>query len=83
MKKLPSVLIEKVLAEGLSPEDELKIAKRFLKKEGVAVKSSDDEETSDITYNTFNEAQSKQKQKLFAKLKSRGFRGEVIAKLVL
>ncbi len=83
LKKLPMSLIEKVLDEGLSKEEELKIAKRFLKKEGVAVKSSSaDEETSAVTYSTFDEAQSKQKQKIFAKLKSRGFRGEVIAKMM-
>jgi regulatory protein len=39
----------------------------------------DDGENS---YNTFDEEKSKQKQKLSAKLKSRGFRGEVIARLV-
>lgn len=32
LKKLPMSLIEKVLDEGLSKEEELKIAKRFLKK---------------------------------------------------
>ncbi len=83
MKKLPNDLIEKVLADGLSLEDELKIAKRFLKKEGVAVKSSaNEEEISDNTYSTYNESQSTQKQKLAQKLRARGFRGDVIARLV-
>lgn len=92
MKKLPADLIGKVLDEGLSVDDEIKIAKRFLKKEGVVVKSpSDDvvqapglpnEQGEALHYNTYDETQSKQKQKIMAKLKSRGFRGEVIAKLV-
>jgi regulatory protein len=82
-KKLPSEIIEKVLSEGLPLEDELKIAKRLLKKEGVVAKqSADDPESSDNSYSTYNSEQSKDKQKLSAKLKSRGFRGEVIAKLV-
>lgn len=80
-KKLPADIMEKILTEGLSFDDELKIAKRFLKKEGVEAKISDGE-NSDNTYSTFNSEQSKEKQKLSAKLKSRGFRGEVIAKLV-
>ncbi len=82
-KKLPSELIDKVLSEGLSMEDEIKIAKRLLKKEGAEVSTSpEDEEEQENSYNTFNQEQSKEKQKLSAKLKSRGFRGEVIAKLV-
>lgn len=82
-KKLPSSIIEGILSEGFTLEEELKIAKRFLKKEGVAVKSSaDDMNTSDNTYNTYDEEKSKQKQKLFAKLKSRGFRSAVISQLI-
>jgi regulatory protein len=82
LKKLSADVIERALQDGLSLEDELKIARRMLKKEGVAVKSLSDEETSAISYNTYDEGQSKQKQKIVAKLKSRGFRGDVIAKLV-
>jgi SOS response regulatory protein OraA/RecX len=82
MKKLPIEVITKILDEGLSIQDELKIAKRFLKKEGIVAKASGDEESSENSYNTFDEEKSKQKQKLSAKLKSRGFRGDVIAKLV-
>ena len=84
LKKLSPELISKILDDGLSVEDELKIAKRFLKKEGVAVKSANEDvaEASGLHYNTYDENQSKQKQKIMAKLKSRGFRGEVIAKLV-
>ncbi len=83
MKKLSNDLIERVLADGLSLADELKIAKRFLKKEGVIVKpSANDSNAEDNTYSTYNEAQSTQKQKLAQKLRARGFRMDVIAKLV-
>ncbi|MDR3642173.1 MAG: RecX family transcriptional regulator [Candidatus Doudnabacteria bacterium] len=82
MKKLQPDLISKILDEGLSPDEELKIAERFLKKEGVEVKSSADNNQSDVTYSTYDEAQGKQKQKIMVKLKSRGFRGEVISRLL-
>jgi SOS response regulatory protein OraA/RecX len=82
LKKLTADIIGKVLDEGLSLDDELIIAKRFLKKEGAAVSASDGAEASDNTYSTYNGEQSKQKQKVIAKLKSRGFRGEVIAKVI-
>jgi SOS response regulatory protein OraA/RecX len=82
LKKLSAEVIEKTLQDGLSKEEELKIARRMLKKEGVAVKSSADDGSSDVTYNTYDEEKSKQKQKIVVKLKSRGFRGEVIAKLM-
>jgi len=82
MKKLPQELISKVLDEGLSMDDELKIAKRFLKKGGVTVRSAADEGSSENSYNTFDEEKSKRKQKISAKLKSRGFRSEVIAKVI-
>lgn len=79
-KKLPPSLIESVLADGYSIADEIKVAKRLLKKEGFEPKDkSDDGESS---YQTFNEDASKQKQKLANRLKSRGFRGEVISKLI-
>ncbi len=92
MKKLPEDIISKVLDEGLSLADELKIAKRYLKKLSVpgvilSPNAVEDEESlnadgGENSYNTFNEEKSKQKQKLSAKLKSRGFRGDVIAKLI-
>jgi regulatory protein len=79
-KRLPTEIIEKILANRLPVEEEIKIAKRLLKKEGFAVKTkSANEETQ---YRTFDEESAKQKQKLAQKLKARGFRGEVIAKLV-
>ena len=79
-KKLPPNIIESILKEGLTVVDEIKIAKRFLKKEGVVVKpkSQDDENQ----YNIFNEELSKEKEKLITRLKARGFRGEVVARLV-
>jgi SOS response regulatory protein OraA/RecX len=79
-KKIPNSLIESVLHEGFSIEDEIKVAKRLLKKEGfvAAIKSADDENQ----YQTFNEDSNKEKQKTMNRLKSRGFRGEVVAKLI-
>jgi len=84
MKKLPPELIGKILDEGLSLDDELKIAKRFLNKERVAVRSSSEDvvQATGLLYTTYDEQQSKQKQKLIQKLKAKGFRGDVIAKLV-
>lgn len=79
-KKIPQPLIESVLQEGLTIEDELKIMKRLLKKEGFEAKSKPDD--GETTYQTFDEDSSKQKQKIMNRLKSRGFRGEVIAKMV-
>ncbi len=84
LKKLPANIIERTLADGLSVEEELKIAKRLLKKEGVAAASSDSDnnQVADNSYAIFSEDQSKQKQKITQKLRVRGFRGEVIARLV-
>ena len=79
-KKLPAQLIESVLRDGYSVADETLVAKRFLKKEGFEVKVKSDD--GEIQYNTFNEESSKEKQKIANRLKSRGFRGEVVAKLV-
>lgn len=79
-KKLPPQLIESVLKEGFSIADEILVAKRLLKKEGFEVKQKFDD--GEIQYNTFNEELNKQKQKISNRLKSRGFRGEVVAKLV-
>lgn len=79
-KKLPSNLIERVLQEGLSPEEEEKIARRLLKKEGFEVRLGSNNE--EIQYRTYDEEGSKEKQKMANRLKSRGFRGEVIAGLV-
>jgi regulatory protein len=79
-KKLPMALIESVLEEGLSKDEEIKIAERLLKKEGLSVKPKSDD--GGIRYQTYNEESSKAKQKLAQKLKTKGFRGDVIARLV-
>ena len=78
--KLPMNIIETILQSGLSLAEEEKIARRFLKKEGFAakIKSADEE----IQYRTFDEESGRAKQKLAAKLKARGFRIEVISKLL-
>ncbi len=79
-KKLPAALIDSILKEGLTVQEEIKIAKKFLQKEGVEVKSASNDGENE--YRTFDEEASKAKQKTAQKLKARGFRGEVIAKLV-
>jgi len=79
-KKLPPALIEAVLRDGYSIKDEIFIAKRLMKKEGFEAKAKPDDEENQ--YRTFDEAGSKEKQKIINRLKSRGFRGEVIAKVV-
>jgi regulatory protein len=80
-KKLPPELIERILREGLSTEEEIKIGKRLLKKEGYEVKERNQDD--EIEYRTFGDGnQNIDKQKMANKLKSRGFRGEVIAKLL-
>ncbi|MBI3232310.1 MAG: RecX family transcriptional regulator [Candidatus Doudnabacteria bacterium] len=64
-KRLPMNIIESVLAEGLSEDEEMEIAQRFLKK---------NHELGIMNYEG--------KQKLAQKLRARGFRGSVIAKLL-
>lgn len=82
-KKIPSNIIEQVLNEGLSEQEELKIAKRLLKKGGAIIKPSADDilPADEPRYNVYNEEESKEKQKTSQKLKSRGFRGSVIARV--
>jgi regulatory protein len=79
-KKLPSALVEKLLAENLLIKDEQKIAERLLKKEGFEVKEKSVDE--EVHYRTFDEEASKEKTKLSNRLRARGFRGEVIARLL-
>jgi len=82
-RNLPTVLIEKVLAEGLSIAEEIKIAQRLLKKEGFTTKAVlQDEEVTYTTYTDRDSEENKEKAKLRNRLKSRGFRGEVISKLL-
>jgi regulatory protein len=78
-KKLPSSIIEKVLADGLTVEEEIKIAKRFLKKVGIVAKS---ETNLEPHYSNFNGVENQVKQKIAQKLKTKGFRGEVVARLI-
>lgn len=63
-RRLPNIIIESVLSEGMSEEEEEKIAKRFIKNYELGIMNYE------------------QKQKLAHKLKSRGFRGSVTAKLI-
>lgn len=63
-KRLPAEIIEKVLMDGLSEGEEMKIAARFLKKHKAAFGNW------------------KEKQKLAQKLRARGFRTVVIAKVL-
>ena len=81
-KKLPMDLIERVLGEGLSVAEEIKIAKRLLKKEKFEQHSElSTEET--VHYRTYEDTElNKQKQKMTNRLRSRGFRGEVISRVV-
>jgi regulatory protein len=65
-KKLSNYLIESVLEEHLTLEDEIDIAKRFLKKEHAAIGALNFVE----------------KQKLTQRLRARGFRNEVVSKLL-
>lgn len=81
-KRLPLELIESVLEESLPKAEELKIGKRLLAKEGYSIK---DKEESEIQYSSYGEGQSeeqRQKQKMANRLKNRGFRGDVIARLL-
>lgn len=63
-KKLPSKTIEQVLNDGLSVDEEMKIAGRLVKKLSAETKTQEE------------------KQKLAQKLRARGFRNDVIAKLI-
>lgn len=80
-KKLPQGLVESILTDGLSIDEELKMGKRLLKKQGFETKTkTDDNQPHYMTYG--NEDKNKQRQKMAQKLKVKGFRGEVVAKLI-
>ncbi len=68
-KSLPEGDISELLESEISPEEELKIGKKFLAKE-----MHGDYKKSGLTQ--------AEKQKLARKLQARGFRGDAIAKLV-
>src|SRR3989344_6295891 len=88
-KKLPTNIIDKVLLEGMSEEDELEIAKRFLKKLEVGIKprkagsapggNYEEKPQNEITTSSDSYGA---RQKLAKKLASKGFRTSVISKLV-
>lgn len=71
-KRLPSELIEKTLGEGLSEEEELVIAKKFIKKH----------ESMSHRAGFASGGNYEEKQKLAKKLASKGFRTNVISKVV-
>ncbi len=92
-KRLPSEIITRVLADGLPVEEELKIAKRFMQK-SPPVKDPDRSvgakegwpRSGRLARRSLGEVGSgidnKARQKIFRQLASRGFRSDVIAKLV-
>lgn len=84
-KSLPTVLVDRILEEGLPVSEEIKIARRLLKKEGYAGKGEVPAEDETITYTTYTDRDSeenKEKAKLRNRLKSRGFRGDVISQVL-
>lgn len=93
-KKLPAELIENVLAKGLSVPEEIKIAKRFIGKDkkletgNLAIDDASEllepeENTYSVkTYGETKNPEQVKKQKILARLKSRGFRAEVVSRLV-
>ncbi len=75
-KRLPAGIIEQVLDESLSEEEEIKIAKRYLiKYEAGNMKQEAKVQKKDELYQV--------KQKLAKKLASRGFRTEVVMQIIL
>lgn len=81
-KKLPTTIIERILRSNLTVADELVVAKKYMKKEKFVVKTKSPSEEGESSYSTFNEVENKEKQKIMNRLKSRGFRGDVISKLL-
>ena len=79
-KKIPSAIIESILEEGFTLSDEEKIARRLLAKEHFEPKKKSSDEIQYTTYG--DDAGNKQTAKLSNRLKSRGFRGTVISKLL-
>ena len=63
-KRLTSQIIESSLDEYFTNEDELEVAKRFLKKDKLTVDTQEN------------------KQRVARRLQSRGFRGQIVSKLV-
>ena len=63
LKKLPPSIINQILEEGLPVEEEMKIAEKFIKKQGSKIENQD-------------------KKKIAQRLSFRGFRSDVVSKLV-
>ena len=77
-KRLPQNIIERVLAQGLGEDEEMKIAKRFLKKyEAVSF-----HKTKKTLPGSEEDAKQEAKQKLAQKLRARGFNSSVISKIL-
>ena len=70
-KRLPKEIIESVLSEGLSEEEELEIAKKFLKKQSQLSESS---KTKTLNHQGFRAQTAR-------KLAAKGFRGSVVGKI--
>ena len=77
-KRLPQNLIEHVLNEGLGEEEELRIAQRLMMKQELRIKNQGEGSGNSSS----EDGQVKIKQKIAQKLRAKGFRSGVIAKLV-
>lgn len=68
LKKLPRTVIDSVLEENFQIEDEVKVARRYLKKD----------------YQTFDKEKLKfeEKQKIAKRMQAKGFRGQAISKIL-
>lgn len=82
-KRLPMEIIDQVLRDALTIADELAVAKKFMKKEKFNIKTKESSKEGESVYQNYNEEGNKEKQKIMNRLKSRGFRIDVISKLVL
>lgn len=80
-KKLPQNIISRVLEEALPVEEEIKIAKRFLSKPDVIASAVKQSKLRKDRRGPLGLAMAK-KQKLAQRLKSRGFRTEIIVRLL-
>ncbi len=74
-KRLPASIIEQVLSEGLSEEEEMKIAERLLKR--IEIRDKRKEDKPQYQKLRFGTGLS---QKLAQKLRAKGFRSGVISK---
>ncbi len=94
-KRLPSNIIERVLAEGLSEEEEIEIAKKYLIKQSVIANGRQEAKQSKNKNRRASFAMTVEprchyaaggsreaKEKLAQKLKRCGFRGQIIVKLI-